>query len=811
MGHGDDEVERPLEGSTRSVLSGAARDVVQARDISGGIHFHASAGQSERVPRQLPGDVHGFVNRTADLGRLDALLAADADNPGEAAVCVIAGTAGVGKTSLAVHWARRHYDRFPDGQLYVNLRGYDPGQPVTAAEALERFLTALGITPGAVPDDLESRSTLFRSLMADRRMLVVLDNAASAGQVRPLLPGADGCLVLVTSRSRLSGLVARDGAHRVTLDVFPEREAVELLKVVTSAFRGEDSDVEVAELARLCARLPLALRIAAERAAARPHTPLTDLIQDLRDESSLWDALSSEDDEEADAVRTVFAWSYRALPVEAARMFRLVGLHPGPDFSGLAAAALADVPPSQARRLLDTLVGVHMLGQTGQDRYQFHDLLRAYAIEQATREESTEDRGTALLRVCTWYLRAMGAAAAVHDAFYCDDWGVPAADDDGATLPAFSTRDAVMTWFDEEVDNLVAAARVAAETGFDEIAWKLPALFRTPYLDRHPVEEWLPMGQRALASARRSPDGLGTAITYTGLGIAYRQAQRIPEAIASHQAALAAARDVGDRRQEAAALVTLGHAFRSGRRLGEALQSYEEGLAVAEDADLTLWTPWATIGMTEALFDAGRLDEARDQGLRLMASLQAQQSPGLKAELLWILAAIERESGDTSQARSYIHDALDIATDIKNAIYEGEYETELGRILLAAGEPHEALVALQRAASIQRRRGDRSLEAEALHAAAGTYRILEQFDEAIDFHRTALSMQRGAGSTWALAVTLNDLAAVLDDLQRAAEAVPHFEEARQLLLGYEDLRASTLRASITSRLGDAEASADPVG
>ncbi|MDT0342260.1 ATP-binding protein [Streptomyces litchfieldiae] len=402
------EEERP--GGTHAELSGTSRDVVQAGQVSGGIHFHGPVPGDTPTPRQLPGDVRGFVNRTAELEQLNAVLTDGGGDPVVVSVCVIAGTAGAGKTSLAIRWAHRIEERFPDGQLYVNLRGYDPGEPVTAQEALHRFLTALGVPAPAIPADVDASAALFRSLLAGRRMLIVLDNAASVAQVRPLLPGSAGCLVIVTSRSRLPGLAIRDGAHRLTLGTLPESEAIALLRAVTAGYRPEDDADKLAELARLCARLPLALRIAAERAAGYPHLRLDDLIAELRDESSLWDALSAGDGEDADAVRTVFAWSYRALSDQAARLFRLLGLHPGPEFGLPAAAALAGVGTGKTRQLLNSLVEAHLLQQTMPDRYEFHDLLRAYASDQVQRDEPAEERTAALRRVLDWYVHTADAA-----------------------------------------------------------------------------------------------------------------------------------------------------------------------------------------------------------------------------------------------------------------------------------------------------------------------------------------------------------------------------------------------------------------
>ncbi|RMI36443.1 hypothetical protein EBN88_21535 [Streptomyces triticirhizae] len=233
----------------------------------------------------------GFVNRAGETEQLDAVLRGRDGEPPLVSVRVIAGTAGVGKSSLALHWAHRVRDRFPDGQLHINLRGYDPGQPVTAREALRRLLPALGVPPDAVPTDVDAAAALYRSQLADRRVLVVLDNAATASQIRPLLPGSGRCLTIVTSRNRLSGLAIRDGAHRLTLGTLPEDEAVALLRAVTTGFRPKDDEQALAELSRLCARLPLALRIAAERAASHPHMRLEELIAELRDGSALWDAL----------------------------------------------------------------------------------------------------------------------------------------------------------------------------------------------------------------------------------------------------------------------------------------------------------------------------------------------------------------------------------------------------------------------------------------------------------------------------------------------------------------------------------------
>jgi NB-ARC domain len=457
------------QSTTRSELSGSAGDVVQARDIRGGVHFHQSRPARNGPPRQLPADVRGFVGRVAELDRLDELLHEEQHQSHAPPVVVITGTAGVGKTSLAVRWAHNVRDRFTDGQLYINLRGYDPGTPVAPEAALDLILQALGVRASATPSDLQAKASLYRSLVADRRVLVVLDNAGTVGQVRPLLPGTATCLVLVTSRSRPPGLVARDGAIRLTVNVLTDNEAVTLLRTVIAQYRREDDPDQLNELAQLCARLPLALRIAAERAAARPWMALTELIRDLRDESALWDALSSSDDDAVDAVRTVFAWSYRALPQQTAQLFRRLGLHPGAEFGLGAASALAGLSRSHTRHLLDGLLAAHLLEQVGSDRYQLHDLLRAYSTDQARQDESAGERQEATYRVLTWYLHAADAARRTivrgSGSRHMPITLAPPAPD--LDLMQFTDYGQAVTWYETNRTNLMAATRAAAAAGLD--------------------------------------------------------------------------------------------------------------------------------------------------------------------------------------------------------------------------------------------------------------------------------------------------------------------------------------------------------
>ncbi|WP_373431200.1 ATP-binding protein [Streptomyces turgidiscabies] len=328
--------------------SASAHTVVQAGEVSGGVHFHHQVPLPAPVivPHQLRSFVRHFVNRSEERTRLSSLVADRNDEPHAVRVAAITGTAGVGKTSLALHWAHSIRPHFPGGELYANLRGYTAGSPATPQEILGRFLEDLGVPATHVPAEPERRETMFRSLVAERRMPLVLDNAADSSQVRPLLPATSGCLVMVTSRDDLSGLVRQEGALRLDVTTFPTTDAVELLRAATADYRTSDRRGDLAALARLCAGLPLALRIAAERAAGWPSMPLGELIDDLRDESARWSVLTAEAEEGSDAMRSIFEWSYRALSDPAARLFRRLGLYPGNEFGLPAAASLTGSDPA---------------------------------------------------------------------------------------------------------------------------------------------------------------------------------------------------------------------------------------------------------------------------------------------------------------------------------------------------------------------------------------------------------------------------------------------------------------------------------
>lgn len=785
----------------RSELSGPA-DLVQARDVHGGVHFHGREAPQVPPPRQLPAVPPGFLNRHRELLVLDRLVSSTDRAEPDVTLYVIVGTAGVGKTSLALRWAHRVKSRFPDGQLYINLRGYDPGPPVTAAEALDRFLRALGVPSAAIPADLDDRAALYRSRLADRRILVVLDNAATVGQVRPLLPGSGSSAVIVTSRSRLSGLVARDGGQRLTLDILPEDDAVELLRNVMDGYRAGDSPEDLRELARLCARLPLALRIAGERAASRPLMALRELIQDLRDESAVWDALTIEDGEEVDAVRTVFAWSYRALTHDAARLFRLLGLHPGSDFCAAAAAALIGVPGQRIRNLLDQLVGAHLLEQVGADRYQLHDLLRAYAIDQVRQLEADEQRHSAQVRVLRWYLHSVRAAAATLVPFS----RTPPLDPPEDVAPmTFATRVEAAAWYERERENLVIATRLAHEVGEHGLAWRFAAVLRGIYMHQNAFDPWLATGRIGLASARTIADRRGEAEALESLGRVHFQARRLDEAAECHRAALAIRREIGDGLGVVVSINALGLLGLRYRRLADSIRHFTESLDIATRLGNAWWRALLLSNLGETRYELAELPAAAELLQEAIAEQRAMDDPGQEGNSLYFLSMTQRELGDIEEAQRSIERAIGIAEDANNSVWLGHWLVELARVQRAIGHPEEALDALHRAATLQRRIGDRSREATALDGTGEAYQDLGRPQDAVGFHLRAAAVHRRLGDGWQLAIALGNLGNALAGAGRADEAIPHWQEALTLLAQFSDARAAALGERISQALRDVQA------
>ncbi|MBO0802967.1 MAG: cytochrome C [Nocardiopsaceae bacterium] len=778
-------------------------DVVQARDVSGGVHFHADHGDppGPRVPlRQLPADVRLFVNRQPELRALTRLAGSTGAGPRArpATVVVIVGSAGVGKTALALHWAHRIRDRFPDGELYANLRGFDEGLPASAGAVLDRFLRDLGVPAETIPADLDERAALYRSLVAGRRILILLDNAADVGQVRPLIPGDSGPFVIITSRNQLGSLAVRDSAQHIRLDIFAESDAVALLRRVTRTGGRRDSQGDLAELAGLCARLPLALRIAAEHAVSRPTMRLAELVADLRDDSLLWDALSTGEGPGGEAVRTVFAWSYRDLSPEAARMFRALGLHPGQDVSLPAAAAAAGVSVRAARRALDILTGSFLVESVRSRRYQLHDLLRAYALDQARAIDSVEERRETIDRILRWYI--VTALHACRVLFPGKAFEVDAPVVAEVESPSFDNSTVAFEWFDAERPNLVSNAQSAMESGLASRAWELAMVLSPIHANYFTFDDWSALSEIGVAAAEEitDPPALASALDNRGRFLLRRRA--LDDAKAAHSRALAIQQEIGDERGMLRSLNALGLASLKARDLPAATAYFTDTRDRAHSAGEPYWEGTARLNLATAFLESGRAAWAMEILTPLPRFFADQRSQVDEGAAHYLIAGAHRLLGDHAAALAAIDAALKIAEDAGNRMWEGHWLIEAARVHLALNDTGEAMRCCQMAASLQRQIGDPSREATALDCTGEVMLAMGNAEDASAFHREAARMHRQLGDEWQEALALAHLAGCEAALGRDGASREQAVRALALIDRFSDDLAERLKADLRASL-----------
>ncbi|GAB3890740.1 hypothetical protein GCM10029964_062760 [Kibdelosporangium lantanae] len=619
------------------------------------------------VPRQLPLAVRHFTGRTHELTTLDA-LAQERSGAGTVVITAIGGTAGVGKTTLAVRWAHRVADRFRDGQLYANLRGFDPGgRAVDPVDAVRRFLDALEVPPARIPADLDAQTALYRSLLADKRMLIVLDNARDAAQVRPLLPAAPDCLVLITSRNRLASLVAVEGAHPLTLDLFTAMEARDALADRLGVDRVAAEPKAVDEIVERCVRLPLALAVVAARAAMSPELPLATMARELAAAPGQVGVLDG-DDPHTD-VRAVFSWSYRALTPPAARLFRLLSLHPGPDVTIPAAASLAAVP--EARASLAELTSANLTAERHPGRYTWHDLMRDYAGHLTRTTDSEVDRRAATGRILDHYL---------HTAYAANRLLAPASDHVAPDPPAsgvvpeqFTGYQHALDWFTAERAVLLNVVDLAA-TGWEDQVGSLAQAVAV-FLDRRGHwHDGVAIWRTAIAAANRRGDLAAEARAHCQVGRAYTRLYQFDDADNHLRRALDLAVRAGDRTAQADINNTLAIMCERRGDLDQALHH-----------------------------DRQALDLYRETGHQLG---QAKCHNGIG----WHLTLL----GDHEQALAYCERALTLLRQLDDRAGQGQTLDSLGHIHHHLGQHAQAVGCYQQALDLHRELGDRFSEAEAL-------------------------------------------------------------------------------------------------
>ncbi|WP_166354595.1 AfsR/SARP family transcriptional regulator [Phytoactinopolyspora limicola] len=684
------------------------------------------------VPAQLPPDTRHFVGRASELTTLDQLVEAD----GAAVIATLTGTAGVGKTALAVRWAHRARHRFTDGQLYVDLRGYGPDAPVPADDALAGFLRALGMDGAAIPANLSERTARFRSLVDTRRMLIVLDNARSVEQVRPLLPGSSSCFTLITSRDSLTGLAARDGADRINVDRLSHDEAHHLLDEVLDEDGVADPDARH-HLIQRCARLPLALRIAAERIRERGGD-IADLVTELADEETRLDLLDADGDAHT-AIRAVFSWSYRQLSADAATLFRFYGVHSGPDIDVHALTALAGNPDLRTtRRQLAVLVRTHLIDHTPAHRYQPHDLLRAYAAELAIESISAAARRTALGRLFDYYLRTAAAAMDVAYPHECDRRPPAPPPDPLVAIPALTTTEQATTWLDTELPNLMAVARSSPEGHVTSHVIDLSGILRRHLHTSCHHSEAMALHERALSAARAAHHRRGELDALLGLGDAHRFLGQFEAAVDRHQQALDLASDLGEQAAELDALRGLGHTHRAVGHHERALDHYQRAADIAAAAGDRAAELDIVRGVGHLHRLLGRHEQAIDhyhQALRIARDIGDLIG---EVDTLTAMADIYRQLNQCELALDHGQEALEKARSIGGRSGETNALLGLGHIHRVLGRPKLALDHYEQALRIVRSTGDAVNELRALMCLGDVHRREGRRREAVDCFRQGL-------------------------------------------------------------------------
>jgi tetratricopeptide (TPR) repeat protein len=642
----------------------------------------------------LPPDAAGFTGRVEHLRQLDSVLS----NAGTAVVIsAIAGTAGVGKTALAVHWAHANADRFPDGQLYVNLRGFDPGGSAMApADAVRGFLDALDVPPDRIPADLGAQVGLYRSLIADKRLLIVLDNARDTDQVRPLLPGARGCLALVTSRNELGGLVAAEGAHPITLDLLMPAEARRMLERRLGTARVAAEPDAVDDIINRCVRLPLALAIVSARAATHPRFPLSALATELHEARSGLDALDAGD--AATDVRAVFSWSYRALGDRAARLFRLLGLHPGPDISVPASASLASLPVHEVRPLLTELARAHLINEHKPGRFTFHDLLRAYAAELAHDVDPEPDRRAALHRTFDHYLHTAYAAALLVNPERFPVVLTPA--QPGVVPEKLARRRTAEEWFTREHPVLLAVVAHMGLAHPDIPLWQVGWAVADFLLPTGHWRDLLTVQRAALDRARRQADVVGQAHASHGVAVACFRLAHSSEAEENWGEALRLYCDLDDRLAQGRTHLNLSTLCSGGARRAEALSHAQQALELFRSIGHKTWQARALNAVGWAQARLGHYDAALTTGERALALLQEIGDVAGEADVWDSLGFIHHQLGHHDDATGYFNLSRRRWQELGDTYYTASVLVRLGDNHRDAGNSEAAAKSWQEALAI---------------------------------------------------------------------------------------------------------------
>ncbi|MET8126133.1 BTAD domain-containing putative transcriptional regulator [Streptomyces sp. NPDC005065] len=686
------------------------------------------------VPRQLPSFTARFIGRAEELRRLDEF------RTGGERIILVVGPAGVGKTTLALHWATQIIGFFPDGQLYLDMRGFDKAESMSAAEALPLLLQGLGQAPRDVPIELGAQIALYRSLLASRRLLLVFDNVANVGQVRELLPGGTLCLAVVTSRDRLGGLVALEGAQRLTLDVLEHSDALGLFSRGVGSHRVGDEPEAAGELVDLCDRLPLALCIAMSWVADQEYRSIRQYVSQLTERGRLA-RLSVEGDEHA-AVRAALDLSYGALSAPGQRAFRLLGLVPNVGVSSAAAAAQVGSSAPVTEDLLSTVARVHLIRESTGRRFSWHDLVREYAADRSSIEDSPAEREAAVRRLMDHYLRTIVAVTEV-----CG-FQVPGLPHDAApptmTPSDFSDPAEALSWFDSEWENIALAVSHVAEHGPRRLATLVVEAMQDLLHHRRTYAEWLRISRIGLAAAQQDGDLRGQAAMYLSLGqLRWRMAD-LRAALEENEHGLELSRRAGWRYGEAMGLQGCGVALKQLGEPGRALPLYRRAVEINRELGFRRGEARCLNNLASAHLMMAHLHDAEES---LLANLPLSEETGdrhMRALTLVNLGLVLQQQARFPEALGVLREALEVARAAGLPYAEAVTHETFGWVHSDAGRQEEAIAAFGEALQIAERVENQTCQVDSLTGMAGADLRLGRVDSAVSHLSAARGIAEGS-------------------------------------------------------------------
>ncbi|HET6211599.1 MAG TPA: tetratricopeptide repeat protein, partial [Micromonosporaceae bacterium] len=735
-------------------------------------------------PAQLPPPVGHFTGRAGELRALDGML-----HGTDCRIAVISGLGGMGKTALAVQWGHRVRREFPDGQLLMDLQGHDSAA-LTPTAALTAIVRSLGVPGEQIPVELAELTGLYRTLLDGKRVLVVLDNAASADQVRPLVPASPTAALVITSRLPLTALATYHAVRLTRLAALDDDEALALLRTVAGSDRVDAELDQAAKIVVWCGGMPLALRIAAAKLAGDPAAPLRDLAAELAGGDRL-DALSVDGDSRS--VRTVFASAYRTLSEPAARLFRLLGLHPGATFARHLAAALARLQLGEADRALAELAGAYLVTEVGHGRFRFHDLIQLYAAECVRRDEDAGRRTEATERLVDWYLGVADAANRALDRGR--DKISPSLRHPPACVPFAPNHQDTLAFLDDERENLPAVVRFATDQGRYPAAWQLTYLLTGFFDSRGRWADRVEICLLGLSAAQRLADPTAESLMRSGLGVAYLMTRQYDAALDCFYPALELARAGGDRRREGLVYNNIATAYAGLRRFPEALEVYLDALAVHRTIGDRLGIALALNNIGTSYLRLGQPELSFPQLSPALALSREIDNPRIEAGVLFTLGEAYLRLGKHVEALDNFRRALDIRRTIGDRRREVDTLTMLGVAYLAQGDHAAAVEQLRAARRLSHDLADQHLVSVSLTQLAQAHLARDELDAAGECLRRALLLRSRMPDAYEEATIHRALAELAERAGQPAVADEHRERAVRL---YQKANAATELTELSS-------------